>query len=248
MGTYRMNRYKMYGKFAHTMKTYTLLENTCRDKLPTQFCLEEEIRMPEMEVEFFLKKYTKPGDKILDIFAGFGTTLRICEEMERIPFGIEYDEAKWEFTRNNLNEINKDNIIHGDSREILNYNLPQMDFLITSPPFTKKEDKFAPLTAYESEGTYSEYLQGIHNIFFNLRNIIKPDGYLLVEVGNMKNPETQSVTTLAWDVGREISKSHHFLGETVVVWNVNSDVEESEGSYGYGYDHSYCLIFRNSLI
>lgn len=234
--------------FSHTMKTYTFLENACREKLPNQFSSQEEIRMPETEVEFFINKYTKPGEKVLDIFAGFGTTLLVCEELGRIPYGIEYDKAKWQYTQNHLNSTNKDNIIHGDSRKVLKYEFPQIDFLITSPPFARKEDFVAPLTDYESKGTYSEYLQGIHNIFYDLRKIVKPDGYLIVEIGNMKNPETQSVTTLAWDVAREIAKSHHFLGEIVVIWNCNSITDENEGAYGYGYDHSYGLIFRNSLL
>ncbi len=230
------------------MKTYTVLENVCQKRLPEEFCSEEEIRMPENEVRFFLEKYTQPGDKILDIFAGFGTSLIVGEELGRIPYGIEYDKPKWEFIRDRLSEENKNNIIHGDSRLVLQYDLPLMDFFMTSPPFTYQEAIHAPLTGYESHGTYEEYLQGIHDIFRDLSAVIKPNGFLVVEVSNLKNPKTNRVTTLAWDVYREIAKSHAFLGEIVVGWSDSDLNGEEEGTYGYGYDHSYCLIFQNSLL
>jgi hypothetical protein len=55
-----------------------------------------------------------------------------------------------------------------------------------------------------------------------------------LEVANLKSEK--QVTTLAWDVGREISKVLRFEGEVVVCWD----------KYGYGYDHSYCLVFSVS--
>ena len=229
------------------MKTYTILENTFRRKLPERFSSQEEIRMPEEEVELFLQKFTKPGDKVLDIFAGFGTTLFSSEEMGRIPYGIEFDKPKYDYIRENLSDLYKENIIHGDCQKILDYDFPVMDFLMTSPPFTRKEDIDAPLTAYESRGTYEEYLKGIFGIFRTMRTVIKPDGYLVVEVSNLKNRETQTVTTLAWDIGYQIAKSHHFLGEIIVVWSNDPIRDKDDGAYGYGYDHSYCLIYRNSL-
>ncbi len=47
----------------------------------------------------------------------------------------------------------------------------------------------------------------------------------------MKGPE--GVTTLAWDVARELAAVLRFEGEVVIGWD----------KYGYGYDHSYCLVF-----
>jgi hypothetical protein len=43
------------------------------------------------------------------------------------------------------------------------------------------------------------------------------------------------VTPLAWDVGRALGAVPPFEGEVVVDW---------APTYGYGYDHSYCLVFR----
>ena len=38
---------------------------------------------------------------------------------------------------------------------------------------------------------------------------------------------------LAWDAAHEISQVLRFEGEVVVCWD----------AYGYGYEHSYCLVF-----
>ena len=57
------------------------------------------------------------------------------------------------------------------------------------------------------------------------------DAKVVIEVANIRHEE--KLTTLAWDIAKEISKVLHFEGEVVICWD----------SYGGGYDHSYCLIF-----
>jgi hypothetical protein len=51
------------------------------------------------------------------------------------------------------------------------------------------------------------------------------------------------VTTLAWDVADAVTESFYFEGEVVVGWEGKEQNERDGGSYGYGYDHSYCLVF-----
>ena len=54
----------------------------------------------------------------------------------------------------------------------------------------------------------------------------------MIEVANLKRDGR--VTTLAWDLARVVADVLVFEGEVVVGWD----------HYGYGYDHSYCLVFR----
>ena len=49
------------------------------------------------------------------------------------------------------------------------------------------------------------------------------------------------MTTLAWDIGIEVAKIITFLGEVIVNWKNDNPIN---GSYGGGYDHSYCLVFQ----
>jgi hypothetical protein len=62
--------------------------------------------------------------------------------------------------------------------------------------------------------------------------VMAPSAVAVVEVANLKHAE--GLTTLAWDVAAAIADVLPFKGEVVVDW---------DPTYGYVYDHSYCLVF-----
>ncbi len=222
------------------MKTIITLSKVQRREIPERF-RKNDNRFSETLVEYFLEEHTTRGDIVLDIFAGLGTTLFVAEDMERIPYGIEYDEQRCKYIRENLKH--KENIIHGDTLKLLEYNIPKCDFCLTSPPYMPKDDIENPFTAYSTQGGYEQYLLDYGIIYKQIKQVMKPDSIIVVEVSNLKN--LGGVTTLAWDVAKEISKVLHFEGEIVIKWE-NANTETNDGIYGYGYDHSYCLIFRNN--
>jgi hypothetical protein len=78
---------------------------------------------------------------------------------------------------------------------------------------------------------YEAYLLGLAEVFRQVRDLLKTEGRLVIEVANVKSGGV--VTTLAWDIGRLVAESMKFEGEVVVCWD----------RYGYGYDHSYCLVY-----
>ncbi len=211
------------------MKTYLHLENIHSQSLPAGF-EGDDIRYSESLVEHFLKEYTQPGDTVLDPFAGYGTTLLVAERLGRIPFGIEFTEQKVNFARSRLSR--PEHLIHGDSRFLAAIDLPLMDFSMTSPPYMAIGDLDDPFTDYKVKGQgYAAYLRDIRTIYGQLRQHMKPAATIVLEVANLKMDG--KVTTLAWDVAQEISAVLRFEGEVVVCWD----------RYGYGYDHSYCLIY-----
>ena len=53
-------------------------------------------------IEFLIKKYTKPGDVVLDPFLGSGTTLVACALLNRRGIGVEIDESYCELAKNRL--------------------------------------------------------------------------------------------------------------------------------------------------
>ncbi|MFZ5855194.1 MAG: TRM11 family SAM-dependent methyltransferase [Chloroflexota bacterium] len=212
------------------MKTYIHLKMSNQYPLPSVF-QDDDVRYPESLVEHFLEEYTHVGDVIFDPFAGFGTTLLVAERMGRIPLGVEIEQNRVDFVRSKLS--NSGNIIQGDSRVLATIDLPAIDFSITSPPYmTKNNHPENPFTGYKAKGKgYKAYLRDIHSIYEQLRKHMKSTGMVVVEVSNLK--VDGQVTTLAWDIGQEISQVLHFNGEVIVCWD----------KYGYGYDHSYCLVF-----
>ncbi len=190
-----------------------------------------DVRYSESLVEYFLRQFTQENDVIFDPFAGFGTTLLVAESMKRIPFGLEFDERRVWYVQALLK--NPDNLIKGDARQLPSYNLPAFDFSMTSPPYMGKYDRENPLTAYTTQGNgYEAYLQDIRDIYLQVKQIMKPNARVVIEVSNLKG--ASGLTTLAWDIGRAVAQVLHFEGEVIVGW---------EDGYSSGYNHSYCLIY-----
>ena len=221
------------------MKTFIVFDKYTKREIPENFHKYNN-RSDEAVVAYFIDRYSKKEDKVIDVFAGLGTTLFLAEEMERIPYGVELIEEKCQFIRKNLK--NKDNIIHGDSRKLSEYDIPKCDFSFSSPIFMNKTESINPLSGFTSEGGYNQYLKEIQKIYSNLKTVMKPNSTIVIEVSNLKNQDV--LTTLAWDIAFEVSQVFHFEGEVIVVWNI-SGLNLKDGTFGYGYDHHYCLVFRN---
>ena len=102
-----------------------------------------------------------------------------------------------------------------------------------------KHHKENPFTAYTTlldpdGGGYKAYLSDLTKIYGQLADKLKPSSRAVLEVSNLKH-EDGTVTTLAWDIAQAVSAVLNFEGEIVMSW---------PDDCGYGYDHSYCLVFR----
>lgn len=211
------------------MKTYLQLEHTHAAPLPPEF-RHDDVRYPESLVRHFLQEYTRPGDLVFDPFAGFGTTLVAAQDLGRIGYGLELDPDKLHFARSRLHQPER--LLLGDARRLLDYDLPSFAFSMTSPPFMTLDEIDDPLSDYRQRGGgYRQYLDDLRAVYAALRQRMQPAGVVVLEVANLKI--AGRLTTLAWDIAGQISRVLHFDGEVVVCWD----------HYGYGYDHSYCLVF-----
>ena len=189
------------------------------------------MRFSESLAEHFILHYSQPGDVVFDPFAGFGTTLRVAEQHNRIPSGIEIDPRRASYIQKNVRD--PDRLIHGDSRRLSEYALPPFDLSLTSPPYMSKYDLEDPFTNYSMPGSgYRGYLQDLQEIYRQMRPLMKPGAWVVIEASNLKG--NAGVTTLAWDIANAVGQVLEFKGELVIEW---------EDSYGYGYDHSYALMF-----
>lgn len=212
------------------MRTFMRLKNQYYGRLPDQF-RDQEVRFAPELVTLFVRRYSQPGDRVFDPFAGFGTTLLVAEQMERLPFGIEYEASRVAHVRSLLRDPGA--IIQGDSRRLHAYAVPPFALSMTSPPFTEFGDPQDALTNYtEPSQGYEAYLCEIQRIYAQIRERLLPGGHAVLEVSNLKG--AAGVTPLAWDVARSIGQELRFEGEVIIGWD----------SYAYGYDHSYCLIFQ----
>ncbi len=105
-------------------RSFITLSNKKRTRLPKKY-QSDDVRFPESLVEYFLEQYTVEGGKILDPFAGFGTTMVVAEQMKRIAFGIEFDQQRCAFARSRL--ANPDHLLHGDSLKAGSFKILEQD-------------------------------------------------------------------------------------------------------------------------
>ena len=210
-----------------------------RRQIPKEFH-DDDDRTPESLIEYLLHQFTHPGDIVLDPFAGLGTTLLVAEEMGRIPYGIETDERRYKYVQSQLSM--KDNLILGDSRNLHGLQLPQLDFIFTSPAFMRCDETKNPLSGHKESGTYQNYLDDIQIVFRNLHGFLKPKAKVVVEVFNLGATSTRPRTLLAWDIARAISKVLTFEKEIIACWQGTGS---GDSQYIYGYNHSYCLLFNS---
>ena len=221
------------------MKTYINLPYVKRRQIPKEFH-DDDNRTPESLIEYLIHQFTKPGDTVFDLFAGFGTTLLVAEEMGRIPYGIEVDERRYKYARSQLTM--KNNILLGDSRNLNDFQLPLLDFVFTSPIFMRCDETRNPLSGYKESGNYQNYLDELQGIFRDLREFLKPEARVIVEVFNLGATSKRPRTFLAWDMARVISEVLPFEKEIIACWQ-STDCGDSP--YIYGYNHSYCLMFNS---
>lgn len=200
--------------------------------LPSRFH-HEDVRASENMLEHFIKQFTTEGQIVFDPFAGFGTTLLVAEELGRAGYGIEYSKPKADYIQGLI--AHPERLLQGDSRYLLEYDLPNFDLCLTSPPYTNEADSENPFVDYRQKGfDYPSYLKEMGNIFSQVAQKLNPAGHVVIEVANLK--KNGHVTTLAWDIAREVSKVLHFEGEIMVGWD----------KYGYGYNHCYVLVFSKA--
>ena len=220
------------------MKSYIILPFVKKRPIPEKF-REDDNRSIESLVEYFIHHYSNQGDTIFDPFAGLGTTLLAAEDMGRIPFGIEADEERFQYIQSQI--TCKENIILGDSRRLDEMNVPEVDFVYTSPIFMGCDETKNPLSGFKDLGTYQVYLDELQNIFSKIRSLLKPDARVVIDVYNLEARGSRPMTLLAWDMARSISKVLKFEREIVVCWQEQENQGDSPQKCGY--DHSYCLVF-----
>ncbi len=197
---------------------------------------DQKIRFPLALPLKFIQQYTKPGQIVFDPFAGYGTVLIAAQKLKRIGMGIEYNKTRRNKAAKKLKSPSK--IIHGDVRKLSRYHLPKFDFCFTSPPYMRSFDLDRPFTNYTEPGNYKLYLKELYSIFAQVKKHMKQNAYVLVEVSNTFGVG-HPMTTLAWDVAKELSKLFWFERELIRC--------NKQGSFKrYASNHSYVLVFKNA--
>ena len=161
---------------------------------------------------------SRPGDLVLDPFAGYGTTVAVAERMGRRGIGIELIPEHLEIARHRVGGHGR--LILGDARELARLVDEPIDLVLTSPPYMPAMNHPQnPLTGYATDdGDYPVYLRELGAIFGQVATLLRPGGQLVVNVANVIATDG-SVTPLASDVAGVIDEHVPLMGVTTLEWD-----------------------------
>ena len=161
---------------------------------------------------------SRPGELVLDPFAGYGTTLAVAERMERRAIGIELIPEHLAIARRRTTGAAR--LILGDARELSRLVHEPIDLVLTSPPYMPAADHPEnPLTGYATDdGDYAVYLRELGAIFGQVAAVLRPGGQLVVNVANVI-AEDGTVTPLASDLAGVIDEQVPLMGVTTLRWD-----------------------------
>jgi DNA modification methylase len=230
-------------------------------------------KYPETMAQEFIEFFTKRGQTVLDPMAGTGSTLVAALRCGRNSYGIELNPKYAEIARKIIDDERAElgesvegltsNIITGDALLAKNYQLPTIDYVLTSPPYwdmlhakgaetQKKRRSTADLDVFYSDDPndvgnlhdYEEFLAKLVAIYKGLKPLLREKAYLTIIVKNVK--KGGKIYPLAWDIGRELGKMYTLKDEKL--WLQDN---QRLAPYGLGSAwvsntfHHYCLQFRN---
>ncbi len=219
------------------LPTVLTIRRAAMAELPERFAGDDVRFAPEF-ARLMIERFTHPGECVLDPFAGYGTTLSAARELGLECVGVELLPQRVEYMRAQLDPHAC--VYCHDARRLCELALPRIDFVLTSPPYMARNDHPEyPFAGYAVTGEdYARYMEDIAGVFRQLRAFMRPGAYAAVEVSNIIN--AGQFTPLAWDVARAIGGVLPLVQELILDWR---DGQPGHG-YGFGYDHSYCLLFR----
>ena len=185
---------------------------------PDQLSADEvlDIHIPLSIAENIITAATPLGGRVLDPFAGYGTTLLACENLGRDAVGVELLP---EHVRISTARAPRSQVIEGDSRGLYRLVEGPFDLCFTAPPFlTRNEHPTDPLTGYELiGGDYASYIAALTRITSQVDALLSPGGFLILNVANIR---FQGQTTrLAWDIAAAVDDVVPFISESVIVWD-----------------------------
>ncbi len=211
------------------MNTVRKFEHRFSHVLPSHL-KDQDIRLSEDLLTWFIEAYTSEGDCVFDPFAGFGTTLLVAEQLGRQGYGVEQNPAWHQYAGSILKHPER--LLLSDIRNTDLTDIPPFELCISSPIYMHRHESLDPLSGFTSAGSYADYIDALTRIYAQVASRMTDKGHLVVEASNLKSPE--GITTFAWDLCDSLTNVLRFKGEVIANWD----------HYGYGYDHSYCLIFQ----
>jgi hypothetical protein len=196
----------------------------------------------------FVRHYSRPGERVLDPFCGFATTLVAAHVEGRRGLGFEIDPGRVAASRERLAKLGAHHAeVLAGSIDEARAPLPAIDLCLTSLPYfgcgwTGSAQADAQLYAVDD---YARYLQRVRAIFRVVRDALRPGRHCIVMAENLVLGGR--AIPLAWDVARVLGEWFVPLGERVLLYDrPRAPLPPLE--HGSNRSHEYALIFRRERV
>ncbi len=212
-----------------------------------------------------IRRYTAPGDLVMELFAGSGTTLFECESLGRPYIGYDINAEVIDYVNNTMAatrwmwysmlncDVTDSEDFHNKTRQGLSQlNKANADFLIAHPPYldiVKFSDDPRDLSNISD---LDLFLSKLKEAFTNGLSYLKKGGYFAVVMGDIyKNSEVVPLAFYTMDL---IKRNFNVKLKGIVVKNI----EGNRGKLGalniwkyramksdyFLFKHEYIFVFK----
>jgi DNA modification methylase len=177
------------------------------------------------QMRFLLKEYAlHTGARVLDPFAGLGTTLLACHLEGHQGYGTEIEPSRVEAATKRLKAhgINKPNLVQANAQH-LPFENNFFDLILSSLPYFGADRDVAQGWSAEAghlyhRQSYDSYLATLQKITGEIRRVLKPKGLVILVAENIRLHNGQWVP-LAWDAGRVLSEYFAMHEERIIIYD-----------------------------
>lgn len=213
-----------------------------------------------------IKRYTSPGDLVLDLFMGSGTTLFECENLGRDFIGYDINETILDYVKGKMDEtsspvrfsINRCDVTDGElfcsitAEELGKLGHEKADFIIAHPPymdivrFTDSEKDLSHIA--DTDIFVSKFISALENAY----GYLAVDKYFAIVIGDVY--KKSEVVPLAFRVMDAVKRHFDVKMKGIIVKNI----EGNRGKLGvnsiwhararrsdyYIFKHEYIFVFK----
>ena len=188
------------------------------------------------------------GARVLDPFAGYGTTLVACALEGAVGIGIELDPRRIRATEERLRDprlarLPPQRVVHG-SALALPLDAESIDLVLTSIPyfgFSRAPTPAEPDQLY-AVPNYDQYMVLIRGAFAECARVLRLGGVAAIMAENIRSGEG-TLIPLAWDAARALGHTLTLFDERVLVYPHVSRPASSERLHT-SRAHEYVIVAR----
>jgi DNA modification methylase len=221
--------------------------------------------LPARLIEIFTRG---PDARVLDPFAGTGSTLVAARRLGRQSVGIEISEKYTAIARERLGQLtlfsgdsaHEATIYQADARDVLRFIAPNsVDLVITSPPYwdiltrdrTADYKERRDYEANEDIGkipSYEDFLDGLKSVFASVYTTLKVGAYCCVVVMDIRKKD--QFFPFHSDLARRMQEIG-FVFDDIIIWDRRHEYNNMR-PLGYpsvfrvNKAHEYILLFIKS--